>query len=52
MISMHKNWGRRFAAATLALAIGFGATMASPSAAEAKILTASGGIAWYLFQSR
>lgn len=43
MISMHKNWGRRFAAATLALAIGFGATMASPSAAEAKILTASGG---------
>lgn len=43
MISMHKNWGRRFAAATLALAIGLGATVANPSAAEAKMLTASGG---------
>ena len=43
MRSMHKNWGRRFAAATLALAIGFGAVVASPSAAEAKMLTASGG---------
>ena len=40
---MNKSWGRRFAAVTLALAIGFGATVASPSAAEAKMLTASEG---------
>lgn len=43
MRSMHKIWGRRVAAATLALAIGFGAVVASPSAAEAKMLTASEG---------
>lgn len=49
MESMHKTWGRRLAAATLALAIGFGVTVASPSAAEAKMLTASEGSLSFYF---